>query len=338
MKKRAIMVGCGVIAREWMNYLSTFDDFEMAALVEINREAAEKLMREYGFKAPVYADLKQAIDETGAQLVFDLTYVTVHKNIVIPALEAGCDVFGEKPMALTREDADAMLEAVKRTGRNYFILQNRRYSKGLNSLKDFIGKGYVGKVGFVTANQFVHADLSSIRDTLEFPMIEDNAVHAFDQVRYLLDADAVTCYCKSFSPPSNPYKGDGAGAFIFEMSNEAVFSYNCWLGAEGFKTSWESEWRVAGSEGAALWKSCQAPVCQTRVGEVRGFNSRYKEITAQDVYSGPEQHGGAIKEMLESLEKGMLSQTNCFDNIKSMAMVYAAVESAKTGLPAKVKN
>ena len=337
MKKRAIMVGCGQIALEWMDYLSTVEDFEMAALVELNPERALGLKRKYNFEAPIYTELSKAIKETGAKLVFDLTYVTVHKDIVITAVEAGCDVFGEKPIALTREDADEMLEAVRRTGRNYFLLQNRRYSKGLNALKNFAKKGYVGKVGFVTANQFVHADLSSIRDTLEFPMLQDNAVHAFDQVRYLLDADPVTCYCKSFSTPKNPYKGDGAASIIFEMSDGIIFSYNCWLGAEGFKTSWESEWRVAGSEGAALWESYKMPVCQKRVGKARGEQSVYEDIQAEDVYDGPEFHGGAIKEMFESIEKGTLSQTNCFDNIKSMAMVYAAVESAKSGLPVKVK-
>lgn len=337
MKRRAIMVGCGVIAREWMNYLSTRDDIEMAALVELAPEKAEALMREYHFTAPVYPDLGTALERTGCRLVFDLTYITVHKDIVIPALEAGCDVMGEKPMAATAGDARVMLEAARRTGHRYFLLQNRRYSKGINALKNYIAKGYVGEPGFVTADMFVHADLSSIRNTLEYPMLQDNSVHTFDQVRYLLDADAVSCYCKSFSAPGNPYRGHGSAVIVFEMSNGCVFTYDCWLGAEGFRTSWESEWRVAGSKGAALWKSCQMPVCQTLCEKKDGV-SQYADVPPEDVYQGPEQHGGAIAEMLDALDSGRLSQTNCFDNFKSMAMVFAAVESARTGLPVPVEN
>ena len=48
-------------------------------------------------------------------------------------------------------------------------------------------------------------------------------------------------------------------------------------------------------------------------------------------------HAGVIREFLDCLEKGTEPQTVCTDNIKSLAMVHAAVESAETGKKIQIK-
>jgi predicted dehydrogenase len=126
--------------------------------------------------------------------------VTVHSQIVIEALEAGCHVFGEKPMTLTREEALEMVKATDRTGKVYNVMQNRRYQKPVRALKELVDFGLLGDIWTINADIFVGEDLASIRNSLEFPMLQDNAIHTFDQARFITGQDPLSVYCHSYNP------------------------------------------------------------------------------------------------------------------------------------------
>ena len=330
---RITVVGCGAISPKWLKYVITRDDSEIVSIVDMNQENAEKAKSLLGLQCPTYKNLTPALKETKPNLVFDLTYVTTHVDIVTEALKAGCNVFGEKPMALTRQQADLMIKTVKETGKVYNVLQHRRYVKGLRALKEIIASGVIGKPGFVCADIFVQGDISSIRNQLEKPMLMDNAVHTFDQARFILDSDPVSVYCASFNPEGSMYHGDAAGICIFEMNNGTVFDYRCQLGINGCLTSWESAWRVMGSKGTAMWDGEGDAYYEipdsSEAGKAGSYP--YKKVIHKSTYNGLEEHSGAIHEMFEALKEGRKAETDCEDNYRSIQMVFAAEESAELG-------
>src|SRR4030095_16545670 len=63
-----------------------------------------------------YTDLDQAIDETGAKVVTVSTPPDTHAPLVLKAIEHGCHVVCEKPMALDAREGQAMLDAAERAG------------------------------------------------------------------------------------------------------------------------------------------------------------------------------------------------------------------------------
>lgn len=336
-KYRIVVVGCGFISHEWFDYLKLRTDSEVVGLVDINPANAEKIKEEYGLQAGIFTNLTDALKETSPNLVFDITYVMNHVNVVTEALEAGCDVFSEKPMALTAEQAVKMVETAKRTGRHYSILQNRRYNKAMRSMRDAIKAGLIGKPGFVCADIFTSGDLRSIRNKLDKPMMMDNAVHTFDQARFLIGEDAKTAFAESLNPEGSIYAGDAAGVCVFQMGDNCVFDYRCWLGVEGCHTSWESEWRIIGSKGTMIWDGYNPPYYEVPDYdhiENKGnpfADRKYKRIIPETEWDGLESHKGAIDEMFAALEEGRDSETDCKDNIKSMMMVFGALESAEVG-------
>lgn len=335
VKKRILMAGCGAIAKHWITYTLTRADCEIVGILEINPDNAREAMSRYGFSCPIYADLNQAITETKPDLVYDLTFVTTHSQIVTTSLELGCDVFGEKPMTLTRDEARRMLATADKTGHYYSLMQNRRYQKPVQAMKDFIAAGGLGELWMVRAEIYVGEDLKSIRNSLAKPMLQDNAIHTFDQARFISGEDAISVYCHSFNPPHSKYKNDAGGTCIFEMSRGTAFVYSCIMGMEGFRTSWEAEWRIMGSKGTLLWDGRTDPRAEILV--MRDGNRYYEQLTPETSWKGQEQHYGCLDEMFAARAAGIYSVTDCRDNYKSISMVFSAIESAVSQRKERVK-
>jgi predicted dehydrogenase len=338
MKKYQVVVaGCGGMSNTWLDYAAQREDAEIVGLVDINVESAIAMGERRGLQVPTFTDLSQALSSTGANLVFDVTIPESHKQIVTTALMHGCHVFGEKPMAASMEEASGLVKLALDTRKAYAIMQNRRYLKPMRSFSRALQAGIIGTIGSVHADFFIGAHFGGFRDLMDSPLILDMAIHTFDQARFLSGADPVSVYCHEYNPVGSWYKGNASTICIFEMSDGSVFTYQGSWCAEGFATSWEAEWRFIGSKGTALWDGTQAPRCEivdeTQTG---GFTSQFVQQEIPLVWDGRESHWGCLDEMFASLEQGRHAETECYDNIKSTAMVFAAIDSAKKGQKVKI--
>lgn len=142
----------------------------------------------------------------------------------------------------------------------------------------------------------------------------------------------MSAYCHEFNPQGSWYQGNAAAVCIFEFSNGAVFCYRGSWCAEGCNTSWEASWRVTGSKGTALWDGNLAPYAEVVVPSVeKNFINEFQRVEAAFTWDGREGHFGCLDEMFAALMNGRKAETDCTDNIKSMAMVFGAIESAKRG-------
>ncbi len=193
------------MSNTWFDYVAQRDDAEIVGLVDIYIDSAIAMANRRGLSAPAFSSLEQALSETDANLVFDVTIPESHREIVTTALTAGCNVFGEKPMGVSMEDAKAMLRAAESTGKRYAVMQNRRYQKQLRALRASVQNGAIGRVGSIHADFFIGAHFGGFRDAMEHPLILDMAIHTFDQARCISGADAVSVYCHEFNPPGSWY-------------------------------------------------------------------------------------------------------------------------------------
>ena len=102
-------------------------------------------------------------------------------------------------------------------------------------------------------------------------------------------------------------------------------------------TSWECDWRAVGSKGSCIWDGKDLIKGQARNGE-KGFFRPQKDFTVpvekKLVHGG---HAGVIREFIDCVKTGATPQTVCHDNVKSLAMVHAAVKSAETGKKVAIK-
>ena len=138
------IIGCGKIAqtRHIPEYQAS-GKAELAAFYDINKERAAEIAALSGGKA------YDSVDEllaSGLDAVSVCTSNTTHAEITIKALEKGVSVLCEKPMAVTLEEAEAMAEAAKKSGKVLMIGQNQRLNKTHRTARELIRRGDIGRV------------------------------------------------------------------------------------------------------------------------------------------------------------------------------------------------
>lgn len=329
---KAVVAGCGSMANTWIDYIKTRENADIIALVDVNVEAAQSMADRQGLEGPCYMDLSQALADTGGNLVIDVTIPAAHKQVVTTALRSGYHVIGEKPIAETLEDAKEVVETAEKTGKNYSIMQNRRYTKQIRTLRQLLADNKIGKIGSIHADFFIGPRFGGFREEMDSPLLVDMAIHTFDQARFLTGADAVFVYCHEYNPPGSWYEGNASAICIFEMSDGSVFSYRGSWCADGHKTSWDADWRITGTKGSAVWDGETSPVLEIKdPSKPAEFIHPVQIETAENLWTGKEGHAGCLDEMFAALEENRFAETDCRDNIKSMEMVFGALESAKTG-------
>ncbi|GHV44953.1 Gfo/Idh/MocA family oxidoreductase [Clostridia bacterium] len=148
------IVGCGGIAKQkHLPSLSKIKEVSLAAFCDIIPERAETNAKEYGIEgAKVYTDYKEMLAKEKPDVVHVLTPNKSHAEITVAALEAGAHVMCEKPMAKTYADAQAMLEAQKRTGKKLTIGYQNRFNPESQYIKSAVTRGDLGEVYFAKAH------------------------------------------------------------------------------------------------------------------------------------------------------------------------------------------
>jgi predicted dehydrogenase len=329
---RIAVVGTGSISRFWLPILRDRPDVDLVALIDVDAEVARGAAERDGVSAPIFRTLEKAVEATAPDVVVNLTPPEWHRPIVETALGLGCHVLGEKPIATTLEDAEALVHAAEEAGRTYAVMQNRRFEHGIRTLRDGLAAGRIGSVTMLACDFFKAPHFGGFREAMESPLLLDMAIHQFDQARFVAGVDPVAVSCHEFNPAGSWYRGRAAAICTFELADGSVFSYRGSWSAEGFGTSWNGSWRAVGTAGTALWDGEGNPVAEiAHTPEEPELLYPVENAEWQRTWDGPTGHAGCLDEMLAAIAQGRRPETNASDNLKSFAMVLAALTSAREG-------
>ncbi|MBI5834168.1 MAG: Gfo/Idh/MocA family oxidoreductase [Armatimonadetes bacterium] len=329
MAERCVVVGAGGISNAWFGPLKT-EGVDVAAVVDLRVESAQAQIDKYELSAEAMSDLEGALAKHQPDFVVDLTVPEAHCRVTTTALRAGCHVVGEKPMAASMDEARTMVAASEESGKLYMVSQSRRWDSKHERVRRTVASGQIGEVTTICCDFFLGCHFGGFRDEMDSPLVLDMAIHHFDLCRFMTGADPVAVYALEFNPKGSWYRGDVAASCIFEMSNGVVFTYRGSWCAEGCHTSWNGDWRIVGDAGTLLYDHDQDPVGQ-RVADMAnpGFHRPLADIDVDDSSVARGGMHGGLYEMLTFLRTGAVPQTECHDNIKSLAMVFGATESAR---------
>lgn len=332
---RAVIVGAGSMGKAWGRNLRDCGETEVVGWVDIRPDAAARAADELGFGG-IHAgdDLGRALADTRPDFVVDVTVPEAHHDVTLQALAAGIPVLGEKPMADSMEAAREMVAASERAGKLYMVSQSRRYDARLAAYKRLLDSA-CGSLGILNVDFYIGAHFGGFRDEMASPLVLDMAIHTFDQARFLGGRDAAAVYCEEFNPAWSWYSGDAGATALFEMEGGLRYTYRgCWC-AEGLHTSWEGQWRATGPGGTAVWDGNEDIRAGVVVGP-DGFHSRTEERREPVEEGVPAGIAGSLRDFLHALHTGATPMGECHDNIRSLAMVFAAIESSRSGRRVRV--
>ncbi len=172
-KFRVGVIGVGAIAKiSHLPILSAREDVELVGCMAKHPESARQAQRRYAIGQAV--DSIEELLKLNLDCAFVLSPKQEHPEQVKKLLQAGVDVFCEKPMGLTLREAHEMAELAEKTGRTLMIGFNRRFAPVYRKAKE-IYKDQAPDVIVAQKNR----PASEYRATLE------NAIHMVDLMRYL---------------------------------------------------------------------------------------------------------------------------------------------------------
>jgi predicted dehydrogenase len=337
VKLNAVLCGCGAMSKGWLRAIKetpALDDaIAIKGLVDLNTEVAQALAAEFGLvDAVIGTDLNDVIAQTGADVVFDVVIPAARLAVVSAALKAGCHVLSEKPMATSLAEGAALIDLAAEAGKVHAIIQNRRFISGVRRMRRFVESGAIGDLTGIHCDFFIAPHFGGFREEMDNVLLLDMAIHTFDAARYVAGKKPLAVYCVEKNPKGSWYRHGASANATFEFADDVVFTYRGSWCAEGERTSWESEWRLVGSKGMLTWDGAEnfsAATSGAEPGLLHGFAP--VEVPGPEHDEETHGHASVIASFIEAIRSGKRPETASSDNIRSLAMVFGAIESARTG-------
>lgn len=147
------LIGCGRISPNHV-VAAKNNHLEIVALCDIEpKNSKDKILK---FDLPKdthqYTDYREMLYEEKPELVAIATESGKHAAIALDCIEAGCNVIIEKPIALSLEDADAIIEKAKQKGVKVCACHQNRFNKSIQKIREAIEKNRFGRLLYGTAH------------------------------------------------------------------------------------------------------------------------------------------------------------------------------------------
>lgn len=194
------IIGCGSIAQH--RHLPEYKmnkEVEIVAVCDINEQRALEVADQYGAKA--YINYEELLTSGTVDAVSVCTPNYLHAPISIAALNNGVHVLCEKPMATSKEESQAMIQASKESGKKLMIGHNQRFVSSHQKARKLIESGEIGRIySFRTTFGHGGPEQWSVdgkeswffkKDEAFIGAMGDLGVHKTDLLRYLLGEEIV---------------------------------------------------------------------------------------------------------------------------------------------------
>ena len=142
---RVGIIGTGAISQVvHVPIFAEREDVELLALADSDTHKASALSQRFG--VPLVLEPEAMLEHDDIDAVVICTPNNTHEELAIAALEAGKDVFVERPLATSSEGASRVVEAADRTGRILVVGMPHRFRPGVVALRSFVAGGELGEV------------------------------------------------------------------------------------------------------------------------------------------------------------------------------------------------
>jgi len=321
---RGIQVGMGGFGRRWQQVIAACDEVEYAAMVDVNPEPLEEARQCFGLEPErAFTDHRAALEAVEADFVLIVVPPCHHREIALAALARGLPVLTEKPLADTIAPAREMVAAAEAAGLPLVVSQNYRYQRWFQTMKRALAEGRLGRVDhlFVSFRLDV-TDWGEFRHRMEDVLLVEMAIHHFDMMRCLLGRDAERVVAYTWNPGWSPYAGDPVAAVLILTEGGVPILYEATVVDRGVLTGWNGWWRVECEEGALVYEGQEVLI--------RHSDDPPREVPLVEMDFESQDY--LLRDFLACLREGREAETSGRDNVRSLAMVFAARDSAHEGM------
>ena len=197
---RTVVVGLGRIG--WHFHLPAIRDhegFELVGVVDPLEERRQEALEEFGARG--YGDLAACMARARPDLVVLASPTPFHCEQALAAFAAGGDVFCDKPMAASLEEADRMVEGARQNGRRLMVYQPQRGGREVVALKQILRRDLIGPVYTIKNRRTLYArrnDWQAFR-AHGGGMLNNYGAHVIDACLHVAGSPArhITCHLRT---------------------------------------------------------------------------------------------------------------------------------------------
>ncbi len=344
---KTLVVGCGNMGISHARAYHKLDEFEIVGLVSRSPESREKLSKELG-GLPTFSDFGNALQETKPDVVSINTYPDTHAQYAKMSLEANAHVFVEKPLALTVEEAQELVDLAKEKNKKmvvgYILRVHPSWTKFVEVARD-LGKPLVMRMNLNQQSSGTHWYTHKQLMNSMSPIV-DCGVHYVD----------IMCLMTQ----SQPISVSAIGARLTEEIDSEMYNYGqLQVRFQDGSVGWyEAGWGPMMSETAVFIKDVIGPkgavsIMDQEKGESQDIDGHTKTNSLKLHYSELDEAGKFTKKdqliptedepdhdglclleqayLLKAIKEDLDLSDHLNDAVNSLKIVLAADESVRTG-------
>ena len=313
---RCIQVGVGGFGGRWLTAIEGSTSVEHAAMVDIDEKTLAKASTRFG-ETPTFSEYSRAFEEVDADFALIVVPPFIHEEVAAAAFENDLHVLTEKPMAHDMESARRMVEMSRKVDNVLMVSQNYRFRRWIRTARAYLNSDKLGRISHGYVSFRLNPDWGPFRQKMDDVLMIEMSIHHFDMMRYLLDRDPVTIYARTWNPPWSWFNGDCAAAISIDMDGIPVI-YEGTSVAFGGHTGWNGDWRIECEHGSLDFDELKG---------LRATNYDKGEEAIPLISMPAEDQEYSLMEFESSLREGRPPETNGRDNLRSLAMVFGAIQS-----------
>jgi len=348
MAYKMIQVGTGGFGRSWCERFlppNVKDGLiEVVAAVDIDPKALQSARDSLGLSADqCYTDVHKAFSERPADFCSVVVPPASHEDVVDAALAHDMHILSEKPIADTLAASVRIAEKVARAGKKMGVTMSHRFDQDKTTLRSELRSGRYGAVDYLvcrfTCDCRRYGSWGKFRYEIPDTLMVEGAVHHLDILADLAGAKCETIYAETWNPRWGEFAGDSQGLVMMHFENAArAFYEGAKCNAVGLN-GWTREYVRAECERATLVLDHRRIERFDHNPSQRLDNQRAgrgKEVPLLDQRKWS--NTWLIEKFVQWLDGGEPMETNVEDNLQSVALIFSAIESSRTGRPIKVQQ
>jgi len=347
MKKyKSALIGCGKVGPAHIRaFAENHDGMELEAVCDSLIQRAEEQAGEYRKQVPgndvrCYTDYKKMLYEIKPDIVAITTESGKHPEMAIDCLNAGVHVICEKPIALSTDNADAMISAARSADKKLAVCFQNRFNEPVQRLRAALNAGRFGRLLHGMIQVRWHRSPSYyVEDPWRGTWAQDGGtlmnqcIHGIDLLQWIMGEDAVRVQAitRKFI---RPIEAEDFGAAIVEFGSGAIGII------EGtacvYPTDLNQTLSVFGEKGTAVigglavnkletWRLADAEI----VGDTE--DKVLESMTEHPANTYGSGHADLFKDFVMAIEEDREPLASGANGKKAMEIVLAIYKSQKLG-------
>ena len=332
--RKIALIGCGRISGKHLESIAQLqDELKLVAVCDIIADRAKAAGEKYSVSW--YTDYEEMLDKEEPEIVSVCTPSGLHPQHGIAAAQRGLHVIVEKPMAITLEAADRLIQACDKARVELFVVKQNRLNTTLQMLKRAVDKGRFGQIYMVHSNVFwqrpqSYYDMAKWRGTWEFDggSFMNQASHYVDAVQWLIGP--VEHVMAETATMARRIETEDTGSAILKFRNGVIGTINVTMLT--YPKNFEGSITILGEKGTA--KVGGIAVNHIDKWEFEDYDDDDRLIEESN-YNPPNVYGlGHLpyyKNVIATLNGDSDADTDGRSGRKSLELIIAIYKSAQMG-------